>query len=391
VVKRPRHRASPADVHPALDLAVFRQMADMSNDAFYLCDDRGRFLYVNDRSSSSIGYTRDEMLGMSVSEINPDFPPERLTEFVRGLRGGPVPPFETNNRRKDGSIMPIEISVAHLEIDGADYMFGVVRDISERKQLEAARKSFSQRMLRTLEAERQRVARELHDDVGQALATVGVLLHALEQTPGSVADDVRPALAQTHVSIREITESVARIVRDYHPAELLGLGLEDTLRSHVVQFTQRHQLALELATTSTAGLLDHEQELHLYRIAQEALANVARHAHARRVVVRLKGHNGQLQLTVRDDGMGFTPESAGPHTGLGLVMMKERADLMHATLAIQSAPRRGTEVSVGVAIEPLHLERPLIAVAPVAARASTPTADAAPTARRIRVLESRPR
>jgi PAS domain S-box-containing protein len=378
-------------VHPALDLAVFRQMADMSNDAFYLCDDQGRFLYVNDRSSSSIGYTRDEMLGMSVSDINPDFPPERLTEFIRKLRNGPVPPFETNNRRKDGSAMPIEISVAHLEIDGADYMFGVVRDISERKQLEAARKSFSQRMLRTLEAERQRVARELHDDVGQAVATVGVLLHALEQTPGSVADDVRPALAQTHASIRQITESVARIVRDYHPAELLGLGLEDTLRSHVVQFTQRHQLALELATTSTSGVLDHEQELHLYRIAQEALANVAHHAHARRVVVRLKEQHGELQLSVRDDGIGFTPEHARKNAGLGLVTMQERADLMHATLAIHSVPRRGTEVRVGVAIPARANESQPVGDESAATSGAFAAGNTAASVPKVRVLERRPR
>src|SRR4029077_2722726 len=140
---------------------------------------------------------------------------------------------------------------------------------------EASRKSFTQRMLRTLEGERQRIARELHDDVGQSVATVGVLLHALEQTPGSVAEDVRPALAQTHASIRQITESVARIVRDYHPAELLGLGLEDTLRTHAHQFSQRHGLQLRLATTSFDGLLSDERALHVYRIVQEALANVA--------------------------------------------------------------------------------------------------------------------
>jgi PAS domain S-box-containing protein len=390
VDKSRRHRAPTADVHPALDLAVFRQMADMSNDAFYLCDERGRFLYVNDRSSSSIGYTRDELLTMTVSEMSPDFPPERLVEFVRRLRHEPIPPFETRSRRKDGTMTPTEVSVAHIEIDGADYMFGVVRDISERKQLESVRKSFTQRMLRTLEAERQRIARELHDDVGQAVATVGVLLHALEQTPGSVADEVRPSLSQAHTSIREITESVARIVRDYHPAELLGLGLEDTLRSHVVQFTQRHRLALELATTSTAGLLDHEQELHFYRIAQEALANIAHHAHARRVVVRLRHQHGQLVLTVRDDGIGFTPDASRTSGGLGLVTMQERAELMHATLTVHSAARRGTEVRIAV---PVGSQRslglaPAIAVPPT----EPPAPESVPPARRrVTLLERRRR
>jgi PAS domain S-box-containing protein len=352
VATGPLRQVPAPDVHPALDLSVFRQMADMSNDAFYLCDERGRFLYVNDRSSSSSGYTRDELLGMTVSDINPDFPPERLSAFVRELRTRPIPPFETISRRKNGVIMPIELSVAHLEIDGADYMFGVVRDVSERQQLEATRKSFAQRMLRALEAERQRVARELHDDVGQSVATVGVLLHAIEQTPGSVADEIRPTLAQTRASIRQISEAVARIVRDYHPAELVGLGLEDTLRSHVVQFTQRHGLALELATTSAAGLLDHEQQLHLYRIAQEALANVARHAQARRVAVLLKTQPNELRLVIRDDGVGCDSERAAAGEGLGLVTMRERAELMHATLSFHSTPRHGTELRVVLPLDP---------------------------------------
>ena len=249
---------STAQVHPALDLSVFRQMADMSNDAFYLCDAHGRFLYVNGRSLTLGGYRREELLRLSVPDINPEFPPERFAAMVESMGHGPMPPFETMSRRKDGTIIPIEISAARIDVDGVVYLFGVVRDISERRQLEAVRKSFTQRMLQTLEAERQRVARELHDDVGQSIATVGVLLHALEQTPGSIADEMRPALAATHASIRQITESVARIVRDYHPAELLGLGLEDTLRTHVLQFTQRHRLALQLATVPTTGLLDHD-------------------------------------------------------------------------------------------------------------------------------------
>ncbi len=346
-----RGPAQAAPVHPALDLSVFRQMADMSNDAFYLCDVHGRFLYVNGRSLTLGGYRREEMIGMSVADINPEFPQGKFDEFVSAMGEGTMPPFETISKRKDGSIFPIEISVARIDVDGVPYLFGVVRDISERKQLETARKSFTQRMLQTLEVERQRVARELHDDVGQAVATVGVLLHAMEQTPGAIADEMRPALTATHGSIREITESVARIVRDYHPAELLGLGLEDTLRTHVVQFAQRHKLALELATVAATGLLTHEQELHLYRIAQEALANVARHAHARRVAVRLRITSTQLMLTVRDDGVGFDVTVARP-TGFGLVTMRERAELMHATFAIRTEPGHGTEVKVAVPVGP---------------------------------------
>jgi PAS domain S-box-containing protein len=388
VVKSQQGQAREADVHPALDLEVFRQMADMSNDAFYLCDEQGRFLYVNDSSMSSIGYTRDELLTMRVSDIAPDFPPDRMAEFVANLRHGPVAPFETRNRHKNGTMVPIEISVAHLEIEGADYMF-VVRDISERKQLETSRKSFTQRMLRTLEAERQRIARELHDDVGQSVATVGVLLHALEQTPGSVAEEVRPALAQTHASIRQITESVARIVRDYHPAEPRARP-----RGH----TALARRPVHSTSPSGARARDHlDGGPPRPRAGAPPLSHRAgsahqhaRHAHARRVVVRLKRQHGELVLTVRDDGIGFTPETSRASGGLGLVTMQERAELMHATLTLESTARHGTEVRIAIPVDAVRAARPTAVLVSATPVVETPDGETTAADRRLTVLE-RPR
>ncbi len=328
---------------PILDLSVFRRMADMSNDAFYLTNASGRFLYVNERALAVAGYTRAEMLQMAVPDINPEFPRERFADFIASMGDAPMPPFETLIRRKDLSLSPIEISVARVIVDGETYIFGIVRDISERKRVESTRKQFAKSLLETLEAERQRVARELHDEVGQAIATVGVLLHTLDQTPGSIDERTRPALAATRATIRQITESVARIVRDYHPAELLGLGFEETVRTHIVQFTQRHGLALQMATVPINGLLTPEHELHLYRIVQEALANVARHAQARRVTIRMSRRGGRLSVVIRDDGVGLRPRAPGA-PGLGLVTMRERADILGANLAITARPQHGTEV-----------------------------------------------
>jgi two-component system sensor histidine kinase UhpB len=354
-------------------------MADMSNDSFYLVDSGGRFLYVNDRAAARGGYTRDELLGMTVSDINPDFPPARFAEFVAAVIRGLAPmQFETISRRKDGSLYPIELSIARIDVDGEIYMFGVVRDITERKQMENAQKSFTQRMLQTLEAERQRVARELHDDVGQAIATVGVLLHTLEDTSGSLPAETRPALVASREAIRRITESVARLVRDYHPADLLGLGLEDTLRSHATQFAHRHRLTLRLATAPVAGLLSADDELHLYRIVQEALANVARHASATRVAVRLARDGRRVTVRVRDNGIGFVPERP-PASGLGLVTMRERASLLRGELHIDSHPGRGTEVRVTVPVVGATAARaPRSAPRPAPPRTRRATAGAAP-------------
>ena len=140
---------------------------------------------------------------------------------------------------------------------------------------------------------------------------------------------------------------MARIVRDYHPAELLGLGLEETLRTHARQFTHRHGLKLRLSTTAVDGFFSDEHALHVYRIVQEALANVARHGHARRVTVQLARHGPRVTATVRDDGVGFHPQN-GRGRGFGLVTMHERAALIGGTLAVRSTPQRGTEIKLTV-------------------------------------------
>jgi PAS domain S-box-containing protein len=320
-------------------------MADMSNEAFFLTDAAAHLRYVNERALSLSGYSRDELLGMTLFDLEPEFPRERLFEMFEAAQRGPLPTFEARTLRRDGVYIPTEVSLARVDLGADAYLFGVVRDITERKQIEAVQRSFARRMLENLETERQRVARELHDDVGQAVATVGVLLHSLAQTPGAVAESMRPALQTTLTTIGGMTESVARLCREYHPAELLGLGLEDTLRSYVREFARRHGLASRISTAMLDEPLDDEHELHLYRIVQEALANVARHAQAREIAVRLVHRGQRILLSVRDDGIGFTPGESETH-GLGLATIRERAEIMGASVTIRSRPHRGTEVRV---------------------------------------------
>jgi PAS domain S-box-containing protein len=329
-------------------------MADMSNEAFFLADATAHLRYVNERALSLTQYQRHELLAMTLFDLDPEYPRERLFALVEEAIHGPIPPFEARTRRRDGVYAPTEVSLARIDYNGAAYLFGVVRDITERRQIETVQRTFARRMLENLETERQRVARELHDDVGQAVATVGVLLHTLTQTPGAVAEAMRPALQSTLATIGGMTESVARLCREYHPAELAGLGLEDTLRAYVREFSRRHDIGCRLSTASLGAPLDGERELHLYRIVQETLTNVARHARARQVIVRLTRRGQNVVLAIQDDGVGFVPAAAEPR-GLGLVTMRERAEIMGATLTIQSRPRRGTEVRV---VMPLTSPRP---------------------------------
>jgi PAS domain S-box-containing protein len=333
-----------------LDLAVFRRMADMSNEAFFLTDAHAQLCYVNERSCGLTGFERHELLAKTLFDLDPAFPRERLFTMFEDAAKGPIPAFEARTLRRDGVYVPTEVSLARIDFGGAAYLFGVVRDITERKQIEEVQRTFARRMLANLETERQRVARELHDDVGQAVATVGVLLHTLAQTPGAVAEPMRPALQSTLTTIGSMTESVARLCREYHPAELLGLGLEGTLRAYVREFGKRHDLACRFSTGSLHEPIGGEDELHLYRIVQETLTNVARHARAREVTVRLACRGRATVLVVRDDGVGFDPVGADTR-GLGLVTMRERAALMGATITVRRRRRRGTEVRVVLPVD----------------------------------------
>ena len=347
ISRTPTTPEAAAPLPEMLDLEVFRQMADMASEAFMLCDNDGRFVYVNDRACRMYECSREELLARTVSDVNPDMPMPIWREWADAAQG-PVPPFEVWNLRKDGVRMPVEVCSTPIDVRGTKYFFAVVRDITDRKEAEAAERGFTRRLLHTLEAERRRVARELHDEVGQAIAAVGVLLHTIENFRHTIPERHYPELVATHATIRQITESVARIVRDYHPAELLGLGLEETLRTHAQQFTQRHGLLLRLSTTAVDGLFSDEEALHVYRIVQEALANVARHGEARRVNVQLARHGTRVTLTVRDDGVGFDPDDGRGRIGLGLVTMRERAELLGGALDVRSAPGRGTEIRLAV-------------------------------------------
>jgi PAS domain S-box-containing protein len=324
-------------------------MADMSSEAFFLTDAAGRFRYVNQRALQLGGWTWDELQHMTIADVNPDFPLALYRQAIGTLPLGPGLVLPVRAQRKDGSFFPSEVSFARLDIAGELYVFGVARDITERAQMEAVQRQFGQRMLEVLDAERRRLARELHEDIGRAVATIDDLLDTLEQTPGAVEADLQPTLAATHTTVRQITESVARLVHHTHPAELLGQGLEQTVRTHAQAFALRHGLALRLATVPLGSSLSAEHELHLYRIVQEALTNVSRHAGATQVTVHLARRRRRVVLTIVDNGAGFDPTQPRL-SGLGLTTMRERVEMMGGDLRIRAGTGRGTTIYVALPI-----------------------------------------
>ena len=209
-------------------------------------------------------------------------------------------------------------------------------------------RQLSQRILRAQEDERQRVARELHDQSGQSLTTMLVRLRLLERS-----EDVTQA--RQHVqALRQLTaqalDEVRRIALELRPKILEDLGLCEALAWRADELNTGGTLKITLQTIGMDRRLSRELELVLYRVAQEALTNVARHAKAGSAHVILRQLDGRVTLTVEDDGAGFDADAALAHpNGLGLAGMRERLALVGGTLQVHSGPGRGTHL---IAIAP---------------------------------------
>jgi two-component system sensor histidine kinase UhpB len=213
-------------------------------------------------------------------------------------------------------------------------------------RLEYERRDSARRALLVQEGERRRIARELHDEVGQTLT--GVMLQ-VEGLSTAIPDELRDQLDELRETARQGTEDVRRIAGQLRPEALEDLGLQSALAALATSFGEQAHIRVSRHLEPPRLPLSEEQELVIYRVAQEAMTNVARHAQASAVELRLERDNGHVVLTVRDDGRGLSPTAQT--SSHGIRGMRERAMLIGAGLAIGPAPVRGTEVKLSIPLD----------------------------------------
>jgi two-component system sensor histidine kinase UhpB len=210
-------------------------------------------------------------------------------------------------------------------------------------RIEAERRRSGRLVLRAQEEERRRLARDLHDEVNQALTAILLRLEALSQSAPPEQGDELDELKRL---VNQAMSELLQLARQLRPTALDDHGLLPALATHVRRFASQTGIEADLRTRGQAADLTPDQEIAIYRVAQEALANIARHAEASRVEVDLDTLGPALELRVRDDGRGF--DSNGQRRGLGLDGMAERARLVGGELAIDSLPGSGTELVMRV-------------------------------------------
>src|SRR5688572_29842247 len=222
---------------------------------------------------------------------------------------------------------------------------GTVQDITERKLAEEALSSVNGRLLEAQESERARIARDLHDDIGQRLALLTVVLsEAKGLLPDSSGGELRGCLDALQRHTTEIIADVQALSHDLRPPRLLHLGVVAAMQGFCEELAAQKSTEIDFRYENVPDTVPPEVSLCLFRVLQEALHNAVRHSRVRHFDVRLRGTGNSVDLTVRDDGVGFDVEAATRGLGLGLTSMKERLKLVGGELLVKSQSTRGTTV-----------------------------------------------
>jgi signal transduction histidine kinase len=306
-----------------------------------------------DGSDAAIG--RSDLLGVDTAtsytgrqlleKVHPDDQHLLVSAFERLTPDTPL--FQVSYRmfRPGGEIVWVERnSRAYFDEHGRILrIIGMVADITQRKRAEEALSSLSRRLIQAQEAERARIARDLHDDIGQRLALLTVTVEQLAELPRTTDEDqghVDALRAQT----AEISASVRALAHQLHSNRLQHLGAVAAMKGFCAELSAQQKIDVDFSSAEIQSGVPAETALCLFRVLQEALHNAVRHSGVRQFEVQLRETAHALQLTVRDTGSGFDPETAIESGGLGLTSMKERLKLVGGELLIKSRPSRGTTI-----------------------------------------------
>lgn len=314
-------------------------VVESSDDAIVSEDLNGMVLSWNQAASRMFGFADSEAIGRPIAQL---LPPELLSDESTALDnlrdGAGMVHLERTRLSTSGETIHLSSTISPLR-DGAGQLVGTVRtvrDISGRKHAEEALARAKRKLVRVQEQERARIARELHDDIGQRLALLTVGLTG-------VSDELQRQASAIAADLQSLSHEL-------HPSKIEVVGAVPGMRVFCSEFAAQHQFDVHFEASDITRQLSANISLSLFRILQEALHNTAKHSGVRRCRVRLWEAHGWVHLVVSDEGRGFDPAAAKEDRGIGLITMQERVGLVDGELRVESQPGQGTTVHARVPI-----------------------------------------
>jgi PAS domain S-box-containing protein len=343
----------------------YRELFENSKDAIYVHDMSGQYTSVNRAAERLSGYTRQELIGRHFSSlVSPEYARHVREQLCSKLEASGETTYEVELITKQGDRIPVEVSSRLIiENGGPVGVQGSLHDISERKKAHEASRTYSRRLLEAQEAERRRISLELHDQVGQILTAVKMNLHALRKAYDS--PEILTSIEDNLNVIDEAVDQVRDLSVDLRPLLLDDFGLVVAVRWYLDRQAKNSGVAVEFTSQSLSDddRFLPELETACFRIVQEGVTNIIRHARATRLSVQLATTGSELVLVIGDNGSGFDVKEMRSASGaptLGLRGMEERAQAVGGTLTIDSAQGLGTQICASF---PVTVEEPHVQVA----------------------------
>ena len=336
----------------------YRSLVESTEDSIYLIDENCTYLFMNQKHLSRLGLPNDKVIGRTYGELHTENDTAELAKKVLEV-------FETGHSiqhehksRRDGkyflrTLSPVKIS------DGKALVVTVIsKNITTQKRVEDSLKESEVRLRKMAarieeveETERKRLSRELHDRVGQNLSALNLNLNIISSQLSEISKaKIAVRLDEAVALLEETTTHIRDVMNDLRPEVLDDYGIMAALRWHGERFSERTGVLTKVKGKELSPRPAHLVESILFRITQEALTNVYKHAHASRAFVTLEQLEGKLRLTIADDGLGFDPavfKKLKQH-GWGLIIMKERAIAIGGRVRIESVPGKGTKITVEI-------------------------------------------
>jgi PAS domain S-box-containing protein len=333
---------------------MLQRLFDFAPDTVVVIDYGGRIVRVNAQVESMFDYRPGELVGKPIETLLPE--QLRIAQLER-RKGEVAEPhtrpmtagLELSGRRKDGSEFPVDIMLSPMEAEEGNVVIAVIRDITRRKRAEESQREYaerlrflSRRLMEVQELERRNIALELHDEIGQLLTGLKLTLEISTRVP---PEEFGFSLDQARSLVNDLMARVRNLSLDLRPAMLDDLGLLSALLWHIEHYTAQTHVRVNF---KHSGLEDRrfapEVETAGYRLVQEALTNVARHANVQEATVRVWTNHRMLSIEIEDFGEGFDPEAVLASETSGLAGMRERATLLGGRLKIKSRVGGGTQL-----------------------------------------------
>ena len=327
-----------------------KALLNATTDSSLLVDLSGTILAANRQAMQSCG-TESGLIGLPLAQVfDPDLAPYRMAQFRRCLRSGEPVRFEDNlgDNYFGNTIFPVS------GVGGAiDRVAFYIREITGLKQAEYHIHALSQELIKAQEGERQRIARDLHDNVAQDLASLIIEVQGLTHDFKGLGGEAQRRVSLITKTLKRSIGSIRELVYDLRPPSLDQLGLLRTLSQYFSDYTEGCRIPVDFQSGGVEALtLDFDTEINIYRLIQEALSNVRKHSGASRVAVRLIASYPMLILRIEDNGNGFDvgrrSSDALGEKRMGLKGMEERALLLKGNFSIHASPGRGTRIMVRI-------------------------------------------